>query len=59
MSWYRSRLQKNLSRDFYLKNIDWNLIDEVKNKTDEEVNKAGLEKPKSDSESDDGTGFNY
>ena len=55
----RQLFKKNLSRDVYLKNIDWNLIDEVKNKTDEEVNKAELDKPKSDSESDEGTSFNY
>lgn len=53
----RRIFKRNLARKVYLTNIDWNLIDSVKDTTDEDYKKENIEAKLKPADGDDGTSF--
>ena len=54
----RRVFRKNLSKDVYLRNINWNMIEQVKTSTDEEVKRKEIEKA-AEPEGEGEDSFNY
>lgn len=55
----RRIFKKNLAKDVYFRNIDWNMITQVKLTTDKEATKESIKPEAENAEGGEGTSFNY